>query len=186
MVALPVDRKRLVDLNALAGLDAAATQDALVGIVAVEGVGVVLRIRLVRERARLVLYVKLRRGVVHGAVLIVVIADRAVEHVVLKDAVEGLALCNVYGFACGFDNHTGNSACATGTHKLSVDLHHAGIAGFDGAHLGQIADLRNGFAVAGLGVEVEDVDEKLAGVDGDGQAVDAEFGVRSVVGRSVE
>ena len=95
MFALPVDRERLVDLHVLAGLDAAAAENALVGIVAVEGVGVVLRVGLGREGAGLVLYVELCGRVVDGAVPVVVVADGAVEIVVLEDAVEGLALRDV-------------------------------------------------------------------------------------------
>ena len=42
----PVDGEGLVDLHILAGFDAAAAEDALVGVVAVEGVGVVLARRV--------------------------------------------------------------------------------------------------------------------------------------------
>ncbi len=48
MLAAPVDRQCFVYLHILAGLHAAAAQDALVGVVAIERIGVVLRVRLVR------------------------------------------------------------------------------------------------------------------------------------------
>ena len=50
-------------------------------------------------------YVELFGCVVDGAVLVVVVADSAVEQVVLQDAVEGFALGDVDGFASGFDVH---------------------------------------------------------------------------------
>ena len=99
MRGLPVDGEGLVDLHVLAGFDAAAAEDALVGIVAVEGVGVVLLVGLVAEGAGLVLDVELGGGVVDGAVLVVVVADGAVELVILQDAVEGFALGDVDALA---------------------------------------------------------------------------------------
>ncbi len=89
MRGLPVDGEGLVDLHVLAGLDAAAAEDALVGIIPIEGIGHVLLVWFGSVLARLVLYVEFGGGVVDGAVLVVVVADRAIEHVVLQDAVEG-------------------------------------------------------------------------------------------------
>ena len=90
MLVFPVDRERLVDLHVLARLDAAAAQNALVGVVAVERIGVVDLVRLGLERDLLVLDRQHLRGVVDGAVAVVVVADRAIEHVVAEDAVERL------------------------------------------------------------------------------------------------
>ncbi len=105
MIALPVDRESFIDLHVLARLNAASAEDALIGVVAVEGIRHVLLVRLWRVRPGLMLYVQFFGGVVDGAVAIVVVADGAVEHVVLEDAVEGLALRDVDCFSCRFDFH---------------------------------------------------------------------------------
>ncbi len=60
------------------------------------------------------LYAEFFGGVVDGAVLVVVVADGAVEHVVLEDAVEGFALGDVDGLACGLDGHAGGDGCGAG------------------------------------------------------------------------
>jgi hypothetical protein len=52
---LPIDGKGFVDLDVLAGLHAATAENALVGIVTVEGVGVVHSIGPRAERNLLVL-----------------------------------------------------------------------------------------------------------------------------------
>ncbi len=143
VVALPVDGEGFVDLDVLAGFDAAAAEDALVGVVAIEGVG--------DGPARTAWHVRggpdvlrssQRGGVVDRAVLVVVVADGAVEVVVLEDAVEGLALGDVDGFAFCLDVHAGGDCCCAGACELSVDLDHASVAALDGAHLREVADLR--------------------------------------------
>ena len=98
------------------------------------------------------LYVELFGGVVDGAVLVVVVADGAVEHVVLQDAVEGFALGDVDGLACGDYVHAGGDVGGAGAGKFAVDLDHAGVAALDGAHLRDVADLRDGFLHAGFAV----------------------------------
>ncbi len=81
-VAVPGDGQRFVHLHILAGLHAAPAKDALVGIVAIKRIGVVLRIRLLAVLAHLVLYVELARGVVHRAVAVIVVANRAIQVVI--------------------------------------------------------------------------------------------------------
>ena len=56
----------------------------------------------------------------------------------------------------------------------------------DGAHLLEIADVRDGLLYAGFGAAIEEVDEEFAGVGGDGDAIDGELHVGGVVGGSVE
>ena len=141
MFRLPVDGEGLVDLHVLAGLDAAAAENALVGIVAVEGIGVILLVGLAAKGPRLVLHVEMLDGVVDGAVAVVVVADGAVEVVILEDAIEGFALRHVGARAFGDDVHAGGHPGGAGSNQVSVDFHHAGVAGFDGAHGGVIADL---------------------------------------------
>ena len=92
MRILPVDRKRFVHLHVLAGFDAAAAENALVGIVAIERIGVVDLVRLGLEGDFLVLDREHLGRVVDRAVAVVVVADRAVEQVILEDAIERLAL----------------------------------------------------------------------------------------------
>ena len=92
MRVFPADRERFVHLHVLAGLHAAAAENALVGIVAIEGIGDVHLVRLGLERDMLVLDGEQLRGVVDRAIAVVVVADGAVEQVVAEDAVERLAL----------------------------------------------------------------------------------------------
>ena len=92
MRIFPVDGQRLVDLQVLAGLHAAAAQNALVGIVAVERIAVVDFVGLGLERDMLVLDGEQFGGVVDRAVAVVVVADGAVEHVIAENAVERLVL----------------------------------------------------------------------------------------------
>ena len=141
MFRLPVDGEGLVDLHVLAGLDAAAAEDALVGIVAVEGIGMVLLVGLAAEGPRLVLHVEMFDGVVDGAVAVVVVADGAVEVVILEDAIEGFALRHVGAAALGDHVHSGSNLGGTGANQLSVHFDHAGVAGLDGTHRRVIADL---------------------------------------------
>ena len=84
--------KRLVDLEILACLHAAAAQNALIWVVAVERIGMITSDRLVRNGMSLVLDVEHFGGVVDCAVAVVVVANRAVELMIAQDAIEGLAL----------------------------------------------------------------------------------------------
>ena len=90
LLQTPVNRQRLIDLQVLARLDAAAAEDALVGVVAIEGVGVVHRIGFAREGILLVRNLHHRCRVVDGAVAVVVLADGAIEFVILEDALHPL------------------------------------------------------------------------------------------------
>ena len=92
---LPVDGEGLVDLDALAGLDAAAAEDALLRVVAVEGVGHVLLVGLGGELAGLMLHVEVGGGVVDGAVLVVAATSlREVNEAVYQAAKSRGILCN--------------------------------------------------------------------------------------------
>ena len=151
---VPVDGEGFVDLHVLAGFDAAAAEDALLRVVAIEGVGAVLLVGLGRVGGGLVFYVEVCGGVVDGAVLVVVIADGAVEEMVAEDAIEGFALGGVDCFGLRVDGEAGSDFASTGAGELAVDLDHAGVAGADGAELRVITDLRD--FEAGV---VEGVDE---------------------------
>src|SRR5260370_40507403 len=74
MGILPADGQGFIYLEILTGLDAAAAENALVGIVAVKRVGVVDFPGFGLERYALVLHPQQSRGVVYRAVAIVVVA----------------------------------------------------------------------------------------------------------------
>src|SRR3954471_23511751 len=76
---LPVDRECFVDLNVLTCLDASPAENALVRVVAVEGIRLVDSVRFRREWDALMLNREQLRGIVHGAVAIVLVAYGAVE-----------------------------------------------------------------------------------------------------------
>ena len=83
------------------------------------------------------------RGVVDGAVAIVVVADRAVEQVVAKDAIEGFPLCTRCARRGREDQHSIRSGRGAGSDQAPIDFHHAGVAGLDRAKLWVIANLGN-------------------------------------------
>ncbi len=148
-----------------------------------------LRIGLVGEGALLVLYIENSSGVMDGAVLIVVVADGAVEHVVLENAVEGFALGDVDGVARGDDVHARRDLGSTGSYEVGwfscrgAYLHHTGVAAFDGTHLGDVADLRERFVLLLLAVLIDDFDEKRSGSCGNTRAVESDLRVGSEVVR---
>ena len=85
---LPADRQCFVDFEILASLDATAAQNALVGIVSVERIRVIDSVRFRLETQRLVFDCQHLRRVVNETVAIVIVADRAVQHVIAKNAIE--------------------------------------------------------------------------------------------------
>ena len=182
----PVDGESLVHLHVLACFHATSAEDALVGVVAVEGVGHVLLVGLLAIRSGLVLHVQLRCGVVHRAVLVVVVAHGAVEHVVLEQAVEGLALRDVGALALGEDDHARGDRGGAGADQMPIRDGHAGVAALDRAHLRQIADLRDLLGFVRGGEPVERLDQKLSRVRRGRIAVDGDLGVRGRVRRCVE
>ena len=118
-------------------------------------------VRLGLEGNLLVLDREQFRGVVDGAVAVVVVADRAVEQVVAEDAIECLALGGRRPRRLGGRPSSPSAACrCAGADQLAVDLDHAGVAGLDGAELGVIADLRNLGAAA-----VDHIDQPLSWLD---------------------
>src|SRR5438445_9830085 len=92
MRIFPADRERIVNLDILASLDAAATKDALIWFVSVKWVRVVHFVRLRLERNLLMLDGHQLGRVVHRAITVVIVAGGAVKHVVAQNAVEGLPL----------------------------------------------------------------------------------------------
>src|SRR5580692_4032908 len=89
MFRLPVDAESLVHLHVLASLDTTSAENALVRIVAVERIGMILLVGFAAKRPRLVLHTQVLDRIVNRAIAIIVVADGAVEIVILEYAVEG-------------------------------------------------------------------------------------------------
>jgi hypothetical protein len=158
MWILPVDGERFVDFDVLAGLDTAATKDALVRIVPVKRVRGVDLVRLLGEWDFLMIHREHLGRVVHRAVAVIVVADRAVKHMVLEQTVEGFALRGVSPGGFGLDLHPGGNLCRAGAPKLAVDLHHTSIARLNWAELMMVTHTRDLEFVA-----EEQIDEKFIG-----------------------
>ncbi len=94
MRILPVNRKSFIHLHVLAGFDASAAKNALLRVVAVEGIRMILFVRLGMKRNRLMFDAQQSFRVVNGAVSVVVVAHGAVENVVGENAVERFPLCS--------------------------------------------------------------------------------------------
>ena len=103
------------------------------------------------------------RGVVHGAVAVVVVADGAVEQVIAEDAIEGLALGGVGALRFGEDSHAFGGGGSAGANQLAVGLDHAGIAGLDRAELMVVTDLGKGSTRPGER-SIDGVDQDFAGL----------------------
>ena len=97
------------------------------------------------------------RGVVHGAVAVVVIADRAIEQMVAKNAIERLTLGARGARRCCENGHPICGGCGACADQIATDFNHTGVAGFDRAKLRMVADLWN--LLAGT---VDDVYQSLA------------------------
>ncbi len=164
---LPSDRQRLVHLDVLAGLYAAAAENALAGVVAIERIRAVDLVRLRAERDPLMRDGEQLGRVVNRAVPIVVVTDGAVEEVISQDPVESLALrCARIG-GLGRDVHSGGDRGRARPHELAFQLHHAGVTGLDGAESRVVTDLGQ----LGTGA-IQEIDEAFAGFRIDGRAVD--------------
>ena len=88
MVVFPTDRECFIHLQGLARLHTAAAQNTLVGVVPIEGVGIVDFVRLGSIRYLLMFDLQQFRCVMNSAVAVVVVANRTIEKVVPQDTVE--------------------------------------------------------------------------------------------------
>ena len=84
----PVDGERFVNLDVLTCLDAPAAENALVGVVAIERICVIDLVRFRSEWDPLMLNSQQFRCVVDHAIAVVVVADRAVQHMVAENAIK--------------------------------------------------------------------------------------------------
>lgn len=100
------------------------------------------------------------RSVVNGAIAIVVVADRAVKLMIPENVIEGLTLRCLRSRRRSLDLNAINRGGSASPHELAVQLHHARIAGLDGAELRMVADLRNGDPAA-----IDGVDQVLPRLD---------------------
>src|SRR6266403_1400279 len=143
MRILPVNRKSFIHLHVLAGFDASAAKNALLRVVAVEGVRMILFIRLGMIWNRLMFDAQQSFRVVNGAVSVVVVAHGAVEHVIAENAIKGLSLRSAgLPRICQNLHSSGYAGCAR-SHELPVDLYHACVTRLNRTKLRVIADLRN-------------------------------------------
>src|ERR1700674_696848 len=92
MRILPVNRKGFIHLHVLACFDAPAAKNALLWVVAIEGIRMILFVRLGMIGDRLMLDAQQSFRVVNCAVPVVVVAHGAVENVIAENAVEGFPL----------------------------------------------------------------------------------------------
>jgi hypothetical protein len=91
MGVLPVDAQRFIYLEILARLNTATAEDALIWIVAVEGIGHIHFVGLRLVGNCLVLDMKEFGCVMHGTVAVVVVANGTVKQMVTEDAVKSFA-----------------------------------------------------------------------------------------------
>src|ERR1017187_4418122 len=131
MRIFPADGQRLVDLQILAGLHATATQNALIGIVAVKRIAVVDLVRLLLKRVALVIDGEQFGGVMDRTIAVVVVANRTVELVVAENAVERLRASSLRPAGRSGDLHSRSRHRGAGANQFAIDLHDAGIAGLD-------------------------------------------------------
>ncbi len=142
MLVLPADRERLVHLHVLARLDAAAAENALAGIVAVKRIAVVDRIRLLSKRDLPLVDGQKFRRVVHRAIAVIVVADRAVKLMVAEDPTQCLALGGGRRRRLRQNLHAVRYVRRARPDELAIHLDHARVAGLDRAKLRVVADLR--------------------------------------------
>ena len=108
------------------------------------------------------LHIQFCRRVVDRAIPVVVVAHRAVQHMVLQNAVERLALRDVDGLARGLHLHPSGHPGPARAHQFAVHLHHAGIAALDRPHLWDIADLGNGLLCLHRCPSVQQINQQFA------------------------
>src|SRR6195256_6452328 len=114
MWVFPINRKRFINLEVLAGLYAAAAQNALIGVVAIERISVVDFVRLGPEWNVLMLNGQKLRGIVNCAVTVVVITDRAVEHVIAENPVVCFSLRGGGGIRFRINDDSIGNGCRAG------------------------------------------------------------------------
>jgi hypothetical protein len=141
MRVLPSDGESFVDLQALASFHAPPAEDTLAGVITIEGIAEVTFIRFRLKWVLLMLNGEHFRGVMHGAVTIVVVADSAIELMIAQNAIEGLPPRGECRLGDSRNPHARrNDGCAS-AYEIPIHLDYAGIAGLNGTQLGVITNL---------------------------------------------
>ena len=166
MWIFPADRKRLVDFNILASLHATSAENALIRIVSVKWVRVIDFVRLRLERNLLVLDGQQLGRVVHRAIPVVIVADRAVKHVIAENPVERFPLSGDRSCGSCGNVHAGRAMRGASPDQFAVHLHHTRVASLNRAELWMIANLGNFRTDA-----IDELDETLVGLRLSGRTV---------------
>lgn len=99
------------------------------------------------------------RRVMDGAITIVVVADRAVEHVVAENAIKSFHLCGCCLGGLRRDSHSICGYGRAGSNQSAVHFNNACVASLNRPELRVVADMRNRSATT-----VDETDEKLIGL----------------------
>jgi hypothetical protein len=134
----------------------------------------------------LVLHIENRRRVMNRAVLVVVIADRAVQHVILENAVKRFTLSNVDGLAHGLHVHSRGYPSRTRSRQFAIHLDQASVAAFDRPHLLYVANLRNRLLRVQRRASIQQIDQQLAGAPRHLQSINGQLSVWSVFGGGIQ
>jgi hypothetical protein len=158
MLILPPDTQRFIDLEGLAGLYAAPTKNALIGIVAIERIRVINFVRLRSKRDLLMFDGQQLGRVMDSTIAVVVVANRAVEQVVAENAIKCLHLGGRRLRRLGGDLHSVGDSGRAGPDQAAVHFNHARVTCLNRAELRVVADMGDRHAST-----VDQIDEKLAG-----------------------
>jgi len=104
--------------------------------------------------------------VVHRAISVIIVAHRAVEHVIAENPVECFPLSGDRPCGSRGNVHPGRDAGGAGPDQFAVHLHHARVAGLNWAKLRVIANLGNFQTDA-----IKEVNETLVGLRLSGRGV---------------
>jgi hypothetical protein len=102
----PIDGQRFIYLKVLAGFDAAATEDALIGIVPVKRIRIVDFVGFGVKREILMFDCQQFRRVVDRTVTVAVVAYSAVKEMVTENTIKRFSLRVTRCFRIGDDGHS--------------------------------------------------------------------------------
>jgi hypothetical protein len=155
MRIFPIDGECFVDLNVLARLHAPAAKHALIRIVYIKRVRSVDFVRLGLERDFLMFDLQHLGRVVNGAIPVVVVANRTIQHVVSEYPIERLALRGICPDGLRLNCHPiADGGCAR-SDQFPVHLGQTSVTAFDWAKLMMITDRRNLYAAPNQEVDEE-------------------------------
>ena len=82
-------------------------------------------------------------GVMDRAVAVIIITNRAIEHVIGQNPIERIPLGLRRATRFGRDLHIGLDHCGARPNELAVCFNHAGVTGLNRPELGMVTDLRD-------------------------------------------